>query len=227
VAAGPFGCPYRYLGPYDAGGDVADPTVKREGAWERALSVYYCTYVFVCEGRSGLPDPVGGILWFGNAKPAETCFTPFYAGITEVAEPYRTCDARMFTRDSAFWAFNFVENWATLNYQDIHADIVAKRGELEKEAFAAVAEADVRAQALHAEDPARAVAWLTAFSTERANETFRTWQAFGDRLVAEYADGGLNFPGKLNDKMGYPREWLMRTSWPDGPTKYAKPEAAE
>jgi len=108
-AAGPFGCPYRFLGPYDAGGDVADPTVKREGAWERALSVYYCTYVFVCEGRSGLPEPVGGILWFGNAKPAETCFTPFYAGITKVAAPYRTCDARMFTRDSAFWAFNFVK----------------------------------------------------------------------------------------------------------------------
>ena len=226
-AAGPFGCPYRFLGPYDAGGDVADPTVKREGAWERALSVYYCTYVFVCEGRSGLPDPVGGILWFGNAKPAETCFTPFYAGITKVAAPYRTCDARMFTRDSAFWAFNFVENWAGLNYQRIHADIVAKRNELETAAFEAVAEADARAQAMHAEDPAQAVEWLTAFSSEQAHAVFAAWQQFGDRLVAEYADGGLNFPGQLNEKIGYPREWLLQTRWPNGPTRYERPAPAE
>ncbi|MCA1809421.1 MAG: C69 family dipeptidase, partial [Lentisphaerae bacterium] len=47
VAAGPFGCPYRYLGPDDSSGDVADPTKKHDGAWERPLSVYYCTYVFV------------------------------------------------------------------------------------------------------------------------------------------------------------------------------------
>ena len=38
-AAGPFGCPYRFLGDDDAAGDVADPTAKREGAWERPLSV--------------------------------------------------------------------------------------------------------------------------------------------------------------------------------------------
>ncbi len=227
VAAGPFGCPYRYLGSYDAGGDVGDPSVKREGAWERALSVYYCTYVFVCEGRSSLPDPIGGIFWFGNGKPAETCFTPFYAGITQVAPVYRTCDARFFTRDSAFWAFNFVENWATLNYQDIHADIVAKRDTLEKEAFEAIELTDAEALKRYQQDPAAAVEFLTEFSLNTANNTFLAWQNFGDRLIAEYADGGLNFPDKLNDKQGYPTNWLQTTHWPKGPTTYAKPDGAE
>lgn len=223
-AAGPFGCPYRYLGDDDAAGDVADPTAKREGAWERPLSVYYCTYVFVCEGRSDLPDPVGGILWFGNGKPAETCFTPFYAGITEIAAPYKTGDSRMFTRDSAFWAFNFVENWAALNYRLIHADIVAKREALENAAFDAVESADATASGLHAEDPGRAREWLTEFCLNQANSTFRSWQEFGDRLIAEYADGGLNHPGRLNRKLGYPRDWLETTSWPHGPIRYEKPE---
>ncbi len=224
VAAGPFGCPYRYLGDYDAGGDAADPTVKREGAWERALSVYYCSYVFVCEGRSWLPDPIGGILWFGNGKPAETCFTPFYAGITEVADPYRTCDVRMYTRDSAFWAFNFVENWAALNYQRIHADIVARRETLEKAAFEAVAYADANAMEQFEADPAQARAWLTEFSRNQANSTFLAWQQLGDRLIAEYADGAVNHPNRLNQKLGYPREWRMQTSWPNGPTRYERPD---
>jgi len=224
VAAGPYGCPYRILGEYDASGDVADPGKKYEGAWDRALSVYYCTYIYVCEGRKGLPDPIGGILWFGNGKPAETCFTPFYAGITAIPRPYKICDPRMFTRDSAFWAFNFVENWAALNYQSIHADIVAKRQTLEKEAFQAVQAADAQALKLYQQDPAQARAWLTEFCLNTAGNIFLSWQQFGDRLVAEYADGGLNHPGKLNQKKGYPKDWRMTTSWPKGPIKYEKPE---
>ncbi|NCC51620.1 MAG: dipeptidase [Spartobacteria bacterium] len=220
VAAGPYGCPYRILGPYDAGGDVADPTAKLEGAWERPLSVYYCTYVYVCEGRKDLPDPIGGIFWFGNGKPAETCFTPIYCGVTSVAKPYRTCDARMYTRDSAFWTFNFVENWAALNYASIHADIVAKRSVLEHEAAEGVKAADAQALALYKEDPEKARAYLTKFSENTAVNIFTTWQEFGDRLVAKYADGGMNYPGRLNDKLGYPAEWLQTTSWPNGPTSY-------
>jgi dipeptidase len=227
VAAGPFGCPYRYLGPYDASGDVGDPNAKLGGAWERALSVYYCTYVYVCEGRSSLPDPIGGILWFGNGKPAETCFTPFYVGINTVAPVFKTGDPRVFTRDSAFWAFNFVENWATLNYKAIHADIVAKRDELETESFEAIKTADAQALKLYQEDPASAEKFLTEFCLNTANNVFLTWQNFGDRLIAKYADAGVNYPGQLNDKQGYPTNWLQSTHWPHGPTKYTKPEGAE
>ncbi|SHL32432.1 Dipeptidase [Desulfatibacillum alkenivorans DSM 16219] len=224
VAAGPFGCPYRILGPYDAGGDVSDPSKKLEGAWERPLSVYYCTYVFVCEGRSSLPDPIGGVLWFGNGKPSETCFTPFYVGSTAVAAPYKTCDARYFTRDSAFWAFNFVENWAALNYKHIHRDIESKRNQMEKGLEDAVREMDQEALAAYKKDPEKARAMLTEFSVSSANDTFLTWQAFGDLLVAKYADGGLNYPGKLNIEMGYPKEWRDATSWPHGPIKYDMPD---
>ena len=220
VAAGPYGCPYRILGEYDSSGDVADPTVKHEGAWERPLSVYYCTYVYVCEGRKNLPDPIGGILWFGNGKPSETCFTPFYAGISSVADAYRTGDARMFTRDSAFWAFNFVENWAALNYMLIHADIEAKRDAMEYEYAQAIPVVDAKALELYKEDPAKARTYLTEFSTKTAEDTFANWQAFSDLLVAKYADGGVNYPGSLNNEIGYPKEWLQTTSWPNGPTSY-------
>jgi dipeptidase len=225
-AAGPFGCPYRYLGEYDASGDAADPTIPRAGAWERPLSVYYCTYVYVCEGRSWLPDPIGGILWFGNAKPAQTCMTPFYAGVRSIPESYRTCDARVYTRDSAYWAFNFVENWAALNYAGIFPEIVARRDELEKAAFESIEQADEAALALHRQEPEQALYWLTSFCNERATETFQAWQQLGDRLVAEFADGGINHPGRLNGKIGYPEAWRMKTSWPTGPTRYERPEAA-
>ena len=79
LAAGPFGFPNRYYGPYDGQGDVGDPDRQLEGAWERPLSVAYCGYVHVNQGRSWLPDPIGGVCWMGCDKPTETCFVPFYA----------------------------------------------------------------------------------------------------------------------------------------------------
>ena len=81
-AAGPFGYPDRYYGPYDGAGDVGDPKRKLEGAWERPLSVTYCGYVFVNQARGWLPDPIGGRMWLGLDKPADTLFLPFHVGVT-------------------------------------------------------------------------------------------------------------------------------------------------
>ncbi len=86
----------------------------------------------------------------------------------------------------------------------------------------ALATADASALALYQEDPAKARAWLTEFSNNTAINTFVTWLEFGDRLVAKYADGGYNYPGKLNVKVGYPQDWLKTTSWPTGPISYEK-----
>ncbi len=227
VAAGPFGCPYRYLGSYEASGDVSDPTRTHEGAWERPLSVYYCTYVFVGEARSWLPDPIGGILWFGNGRPAQTVFAPFYAGIHEVAAPYTISDARIYSRDSAFWVFKMVENWAALNYRAIQADIEAKQQTLEREADAGIALVDQQALALHQQSPEAARAFLTEFSKNTAHHIVSSWLEFSDRLIARYADGGINYPGKLNIKSGYPRDWLETTDWPHGPIQYEPSVATE
>lgn len=128
---------------------------------------------------------------------------------------------------SPIWAFNFVENWASLNYRDISRNIDAKRETLETAADKAIEAADRKALDLHKTSSESARAYLTDFSVNTANNVFLAWQRFGDDLIARYADGGLNYAGQLNIKTGYPREWLMTTDWPKGPVKYEKPEQAK
>jgi dipeptidase len=222
ITAGPFGCPYRYPGPMDAGGDTGDPNAELKGAWERPISIYRCGFSYVCQAREWLPDPIGGIVWFGPDEPMSTCYVPFYVGVRSIAEPYYTCDTTTFSRESAWWAFNFVANWAAIKYSYIIRDIQQKQDEIEKAAMESINETDKQALALYKQDPDKARELLTAFCENQANQVVQDWWDFAWLLVARYDDGYVNAPGKMAREVGYPDEWYDKSEWKDGPTSYRK-----
>ena len=131
AAAGPFGYPDRFYGPYDGAGDVGDPKRVLEGAWERPLSVTYCGYVFVAQARSWLPSPVGGRMWLGLDKPSDTVFIPFHIGVNRLPSSVEVCDTTKFSRESAWWTFNFLANYAGLKYSYMHKEIADLQEQLE------------------------------------------------------------------------------------------------
>ena len=222
ITAGPFGCPYRYPGPKDAKGDTSDPSKKREGAWERPISIFRCGYSYVCQARGWLPDPIGGLVWFGPDAPMSTCYVPFYVGALSIAEPYYTCDTSEFSRDSAWWAFNFVGNWAALKYDYIIEDIQEKQDEFELAAIQGIKEMDEKALEIYQQDPQKARELLTSYCKEQANQVVEDWWDFAWTLVARYDDGYVNAPGKMAQEVGYPEEWYEKSNWPQGPTSYQR-----
>lgn len=129
-AAGPFGCPYRYYGPFDGSGITGHQDNPPQGAWERPISVHYTGYVNVNQGRSWLPDPLGGICWSGLNRSSETCFVPFYCGISDLPLSYQTCSTAEFSRESAWWAFNSVAELSTFKYSYIREDIEDRQKEI-------------------------------------------------------------------------------------------------
>jgi len=225
ITAGPFGCPYRYDQPAAGSVDTGAPDKRLDGAWERPLSIYRCVYSYVCQGRNWLPDPVGGVLWFGPDEPMSTCYTPFYVGVERIATPYSIGDSAVFSQDSAWWAFNFVSNWAALKYSYMIEDIKRMQDEIERAAINSVAAMDQQAQAAFAKDPARAIELLTDFSENLGNRVVNTWWQFAWRLVARYADGYVNAPGAMAQAVGYSKDWLEKSAWPHGPVAYPQPKS--
>ena len=222
MAAGPFGCPYRYSGGMDPSGDTSDPSIKRQGAWERPISIFRCGYSYVCQARGWLPDPIGGIVWFGPDQPMSTCYVPFYVGALRVASPFITCDTTKFDQNSAWWAFNFVANWAAVKYEYMIKDIIQKQDEIEHGEIQSIKAMDEKALALYAKDPAKARELLSAFCENQANQVVKDWWNFAWIMVARYADGFVNAPGKMAQEVGYPKAWYEKTTWPQGPTSYQK-----
>jgi dipeptidase len=224
TAAGPFGNPYRYLGPDDAHTDFQNDsyTEVRGGADPRTISAIFCSYSYVAQARSDLPDPVGGILWFGPAVPAETVYTPVYAGADGPAEPYTFGNRTIYTPDAAYWTFDFVTNWAMLRYDAMIEDIANEQHSLENASISLVAQTDAEALRLIAEgDEPGARMLLTNFTKNRGNEVIDAWHGLAAMLIVKYSNGLVTDPATGDcEEPGYPGWWYDEAGYQYGPRVY-------
>jgi len=222
IAAGPYGDPHRFAGPYD--GAQNDPTADQHlnGAWERPISVFYQGYTFVNQLRPGAPEANRALCWFGPDVSKTTCFVPFSTKMTSLPASYQTGSPQTYDRESAWWTFDFVANWARLNYQRMtKTDIAPLQRELEQAGAALVARCDA---ACRDAGPDAGVEEVTKAYTEHAESVLRSWHELADRLIAKYSDGYLN-PGDgiAPRDIGYTSDWLALTDYADGPTSYDMP----
>ncbi|QGY42047.1 dipeptidase [Pseudodesulfovibrio cashew] len=218
TAAGPYGDPHRFVGPYDGNQNNVDKEKKFYGAWERAISVFYQGYTFVCQTRPKAPEATKGLLWFGPDVSYTTVFTPFFSKMLQLPKPYQTGSPQHFSFKSAWWHFDLLGNWARLNFKRMtEVDIKPAQRELERKGLAGVLAMD-RAVAGLSEAEARQR--ITEFSFNQAGDVLNTWRDLTFDLLAKYSDGYINLPGTEARAVGYPAQWLNRTGYGNGPTTY-------
>ncbi len=204
LAAGPFGSPNRW----------STRTRVPEGnmGWARSISIFRCSYCVVLQCRENYPDWIGGIAWFAEDDPKTSCFVPFYSGITEVPESFKNGGRDKFERDSAFWAFNFVANWAEIKFSYMIEDIKKAYTAFEDGFFNLQPIVEKRALEMYNEMPELALEYITDYSCTMAQRTVDEWWKLGDYLVAKYSDGYINLP-RTGHTVGYPEEWLKEVGY--------------
>ncbi len=186
LGAGPFTCPYLWR-PMSWFVDSV------EYVNERATSTQQTGFVFVAQSRSWLPDPIGGIFWFGVDDTYTTVFSPMYCGMTRVPECYAVGNGDMlhYSPTSGFWAFNFVANWAYTKYSYMIQDIQKVQRELEKKYILTTAAVDKGAVELWNNDQKLAIEYITEYSVNAGNETVMRWKKLGEYLFVKYKDGNI------------------------------------
>ena len=216
LGAGPFQCPYRWR-PMTLKIDSVDYV------HERAVSTQQTGFVFVAQSRSWLPDPIGGIFWFGMDDTYTMVFSPMYCGMNKIPEAYRVGNGDLlhFSPTSAFWTFNMVANWAYTKYNYMIKDIRPVQQELENKYIAqTTGEIDKKAAGLYAKDKASATKYLTDYSVKTGQATIKRWQEMFQYLFVKYMDGNVKkekdgkFETNANglpvmpSQPGYPEWWL-------------------
>lgn len=205
LAAGPFGNPTRWGVKGDQKPDAA---AENGHDWERSIALYRCSYSFVSQSRSWLPDPVGGVLWFGQDSPDTTVYVPIYCGTTEVPVSWSTGARDKFDPDCAWWAFNFVNNWANLRWDAMYQEIRARKSTFEDVFFADQTKVEEEASKLYEQDPAKAIQYLTDYVNGNMKTVEEGWWDFAWELVGKYYDGMCIGEDGSSTTLGYPKEYL-------------------
>ncbi|OPZ63728.1 MAG: Dipeptidase A [Firmicutes bacterium ADurb.Bin506] len=206
LAAGPFGTPNRYP-------TASSANPQGSAGWERAISMFRAVYSTVLVAREWLPDAIGGLAWFGYDAPHSTCYIPLYCNVAYLPESFakgmRGGSYDVFSRESAYWAFNFVSNFADLKYSYMIKDIEAVRDPLEAEFFALQPAVEKAALALYQTNPEAAKTFLTTYTNNQANRVVDAYWKLASQLAGRYCDGYVY--GDDTYKMqtvGYPDWWL-------------------
>jgi len=214
--AGPFKLPYRWR-PMEF---EVDSVMYLN---ERAVATQQTGYSFVAQSRSWLPDPVGGIFWFGVDDADGCVYAPMYCGINEVPKSYAIGNGSMVTwsETSAYWTFSMVNNWAYTRYNLIHPEIEKYQQQLEKQYVVEVEVVDKQASELNKQNPSAAREYITGYSVFTGNKLVSDWKTFFQYLFMKYIDGnvknsegrkllengnGKNIP-KAPSQPGYGKDW--------------------
>jgi len=216
AAAGPHGYPVRYR---PMGWEVDG----EHHTWERPISTHQTGFSMVCQSRGWLPDPVGGVTWYGLDDTDFTCYTPLYCAMDRVPVSYATGSLGRFDWDSAWWVFNFASNYAGLRYDAMIQDVRALQAELEGEAMDLQPAVEATAASLHESDPDLMRRYLTDYSVGRAELVVDRWRELAEGLVTRYNDGYVKDENGRPREQGYPEAWL-RTVRELDPERYRLPE---
>lgn len=214
--AGPFALPYRWR-PMEFTVD----SVKYLN--ERAIATQQTGYSFVAQSRNWLPDPIGGIFWFGVDDADGCVYAPMYCGIRNIPESYAWGNGSMisWSETSAFWNFSQVNNWAYTRYNMIHPEIEEYQAEYENRLISETAVVDKQAELLFGKDTTASLDYITAYSSFTGNKLVTDWKKFYQYLFMKYTDGNLKISEghKLKDNgngkniparpqhPGYGKEW--------------------
>jgi dipeptidase len=203
AGAGPFGKPYRWR-------PLTWEHEEQEYFNERVTVTQQTGFSYIAQMRNWLPDPIGGIIWFGVDDAGSTVYVPFYAGINRVpktwAEGYG--DILTYKDDAAFWVFNRVAHFAYLFYNRVMTDLRKVQSELETKFKTMVPAIDAAALSLWETNPALAREFLTDYSCSMGDYTIRRWKELGEFLLVKYLDGNIKQEQDgifLRNPYGYPQ----------------------
>jgi len=202
VGAGPYKLPYRWR-------PLTWEVDGVEYLNERAVSTQQTGFSFVAQARSWLPDPIGGVFWFGVDDTYSTVYFPVYCSIYDVPASYAEGNGSLydFTWDSAFWVFNWVANYAYLRYSDMILDIQQVQQQLEGSFLTEQEDIDGAALALYERSPRLAVDYLTGYSKRAGDMVTTRWRKLGQDLLVKYLDGNVKTPTREVTHPGYSEAW--------------------
>lgn len=188
---------------------------------ERPVATQQTAWHFVSQSRADLPDPIGGVLWFGTDDANTSVYMPFYCSMTEVPEEVRpgNGDLYTFSPTANFWVNNWVANQAYGKYNLMIDDIRKVQGALEDKFATARPETEKKLIELYrAGDTKGLEDFVNAEGASIAKEATDAYRDLAVYLLVKYLDGGRK---KIDENGDFARNKHGKPVTPESP-EFAK-----
>ncbi len=203
LQAGPFSNPNYLTRPYKFEDQTYDT--------KRFISDSRTEYVTVTQSRGWLPNPIGGLVWLAWGAQDTSCFMPLYIGITEIPRSFEIGDHWTFDRNSARWAFDYVDFHTQVAYSLAIQDVRKAQKKWEGALIERTPTIDKIAHDLYKKDPAQVPQFLTDYCLNNANRIIDAWWKLGDDLLVKYNHIFI-YDAKTRERsvIQYPDWWLRQ-----------------
>lgn len=181
VSAGPYGMPIRPLSRKFKDGDGGSYF------FERPVATQQTCYTMVCQMRSWLPDPVGGVMYYNCDDAACVAYVPIYCGCNIVPDAFsqKYADLTRFNPKGAYWLNNFVANMVYPRWSLVSPELKAAQKELED--YYEADQAEVLKAIEGMEIPDMNV-YLTRKSISYTEKMMQRWGELAERIIIRYND---------------------------------------
>ena len=157
--------------------------------YSRSIATNACAYSWVSQMRKDLPEPVGGVMWFGYDNPAHTLYVPVYTGTRDTKESWKShFDRNKLSLDCAQWAFMLQDDVVNWRYQEAIKDLEAVRNPIEDDFFKKQAEVEKQAADLYKESPEKASEFLTKYTIECMDRAEKAYWDLDFSSIAKYTN---------------------------------------
>ncbi len=176
----------------------------------RAISTPSVEYTTITQCRGWLPGPIGGIVWLSFGLQDTSCYMPLYAGITDVPASFKIGDHWVLNRDSARWAFDYVDFHTQVAYSAAIEDVKKAQAEWEAKTLARIPEIDKEALERYNKSKDEGIGYLDGYCLAHADEVVKAWWKLGDDLMVRYNKLSYYDTGKRTrerSKPIYPEWW--------------------
>ncbi len=199
IMGGPFKNPHYFAGFTVDGENYTGP---------RCICIANVEYTTVTVCRSWLPNPIGGLIWLSFGAQDTSCYMPLYAGMTAIPASFSIGDHWHLDRNSARWAFDYVDFHTQIAYSYAIQDVKAAQNEWETGAISKWPAIDKTALELHNQDPDLAKAFLTDYCIHNANKVINAWWELGDNLFVKYNHLRIyDVQNRRVQRLKYPEWW--------------------
>ncbi len=185
--ANPF-MPYDQLGLHNVSGgwyhvDKESGDIRFLG--ERTIARWYTMYGTITQSRSFLPNEIGGVVWLAQDNIATSIYVPVYCSVTKLPSSYSTPGRpNGMTRESAWWAFNYLGTMTAQRWGDMRHDVSAVWTPMQQELFANQKSFEAEVKAMSSKK--KQVKALTEYTNKWGDKVVKEAWRLGDFLWTKY-----------------------------------------